>query len=413
MAARKSPFVVNRDFSTLTLVPLDGFLFGAVEAAVKAPGRLDVAMVFSGSPWLATAGVFTTNKVRASAVDLSEQRIKQNVVRALLVNSGNANACTGKAGRKDAEALTAALANELLIGAGEVAPASTGVIGKPLPVERMRAAVPKLIEALSEDGIGRDGIEDFAKAILTTDKGPKVASLSFKTPQGNVQLVGVAKGAGMIHPNMATTLGFVFTNARLSKAMLSRSLKRCADGTFNTISVDGDTSTNDSLYCMASGVGPAISKTLLPKFEQALTAILGALAEQIVADGEGSQHLVRLTVKGGIDRSRDLAGRAVSNSLLVKTALHGRDANWGRIAAAVGRSGADFDPRKLKISIAGVEVYKNEMPVGADAEAKAQANMCEASYSIEITLGPGKEVSEFLMCDLGHEYIDVNATYRS
>jgi glutamate N-acetyltransferase/amino-acid N-acetyltransferase len=384
-----------------------GFRFSGISANIKNNGRRDLALVVADQPAVAAA-VFTRNLVRAAPVLVAERRCGSGRARAILVNSGNANACTGEAGLAATLESTAAVARALRIDPDEVLPASTGVIGSLLPAERIVAATPALVQALDDAGH-----EAFADAICTTDRWPKLAHAELA---GGSSVLGIAKGAGMIHPELgppqATLLGFLFTDAQVSHAILSRTLQAAVDETFNACSVDGDTSTNDTIVALASGASgrPCDDAAL----QTAFTRVCEELARSVVADGEGTEHTVELSVSGLADNegARRIA-RTVATSLLVKTALQGKDANWGRILAAAGRAGVPFNPERARLSIGGVEIVRHGMAVGSEAEREANQRMREASYRIELQLGAGTGHARYWMADLGHGYVDVNASYRS
>ena len=389
-----------------------GFRFSGVEAGIKKRGGLDLALAVADKP-VSTAAIYTVNRVKAAPVLLAEERTKAARMQAILANSGCANACTGKPGMQAAEKTSAHVAKMLQIEPKLVLPASTGVIGQLLPADKVIAASKALIAGLSPDPT------TFSQAILTTDRGPKVSKVSLRIAGENVTVYGVAKGAGMIHPNMATTLAFVFTDANIGAPLLRRVLKASADETFNAISVDGDTSTNDTLSIMASGaakhpaLGPDDKDTL--RFTDALVDVLSELGDLIVADGEGAEHLVRIAVSGAdsVDDARKVA-KAVATSNLVKTALHGKDPNWGRILAAAGMADVEFDPDAVEIRIGDVPIVKRGVAVGAEAEKQANAIMKSATYTIHLKLGPGAALqAQYTTCDLGHEYVRINADYRS
>jgi glutamate N-acetyltransferase / amino-acid N-acetyltransferase len=388
-------------------VKVRGFRFSGISANIKKNGRRDLALVVADEPAVAAA-VFTRNLVRAAPVVVAERRCQAGRARAVLVNSGNANACTGEAGLGATLESTGAVARALRVEPDEVLPASTGVIGSLLPAERIVAATPALIQALADDGH-----DAFADAICTTDRWPKIAQAALP---GGATVLGIAKGAGMIHPELgppqATLLGFLFTDARVSQTVLQHTLQAAVDETFNACSVDGDTSTNDAIFALASGAsGSACDEASL---RAAFTRVCEELARSIVADGEGTEHTVELSVSGleGDEQARRIA-RTIATSLLVKTALHGKDANWGRILAAAGRAGVPFDPASARLSIAGVEIVRQGVAVGQEAEHEAHQRMREASYRIELQLGTGDGHARYWMADLGHGYVDVNASYRS
>ncbi len=390
-----------------------GFRFAGVHGGVKAGDALDLGLVFAEEPAVA-AGVFTKNRVRAAPVVISERRLKSGLCQAILVNSGNANACTGKQGKRTALSLTRSVAASLSVPHALVVPASTGVIGVQLPEEKMMEALPSLVSDLAASGASR-----FARAILTTDRGPKLARAEIKVGRTVCRVLGIAKGAGMIHPNMATTLAFVMTDAALSRATLSKALRQSTEVTFNRATVDGDTSTNDSIYALASGA--ATSRVIDEKsaagrrFTDALTEVLESLAKKIVADGEGAEHLVRIDVAGARTNTDAVQiARTVAGSQLVKTALHGCDPNWGRILAAAGRSGARFNPDHVSVNIGSVPIFERGTPVmTAKTEAKAAATMKRPEYVISVSVGAGRGLGHYWTCDLGHEYVRINADYRT
>jgi len=390
-----------------------GFRFAGVHGGVKAADRLDLGLIFADEPAVAS-GVFTMNRVRAAPVTISERRLKSGLCQAVLVNSGNANACTGKQGQQAAVSLTRVLARALRVPSSLVVPASTGVIGVQLPSENIEAAIPELVEDLSEAGASR-----FARSILTTDRGPKVAQAELKVGRTTCRLLGIAKGAGMIHPNMATTLAFVTTDAPIAPATLSKLLRQATELSFNRATVDGDTSTNDSIYALASGAASnrAIEEKSAAgrRFVGALTEVLESLAKKIVADGEGAEHLVRIVVSGArTDADAVQIARTIAGSQLVKTALYGCDPNWGRIVAAAGRSGARFNPDHVSVLIGQVSIFEQGTPVMTPKiEAKAAAAMKRKEYEISVTVGSGRGLGHYWTCDLGHEYVRINADYRT
>jgi glutamate N-acetyltransferase/amino-acid N-acetyltransferase len=390
-----------------------GFRFAGVHGGVKPGDALDMGLIAADEP-ASAAGVFTKNRVRAAPVRISERRLQSGRCQAVLVNSGNANACTGAEGRKAAISLSREAAAALGIKATLLLPASTGVIGVQLPAERMSRAIPSLVDDLSAAGASR-----FARAILTTDRGPKVARAEVKVGRRSCQILGIAKGAGMIHPNMATTLAFVTTDAALRPETLGRILREATEATFNRATVDGDTSTNDSIYALASGAAAsrALSHDSAPgrRFTAALTEVLESLAKKIVADGEGAEHLVRIEVRGArTDADAVQIARTIAGSQLVKTALHGCDPNWGRILAAAGRSGARFNPDHVSMRMGSVSIFEQGAPtMTTKTEAKAAAVMKRAEYEISVSVGPGRGLGHYWTCDLGHEYVRINADYRT
>jgi glutamate N-acetyltransferase/amino-acid N-acetyltransferase len=410
---RNAPLAGGASRERDSLPKVEGFRFAGICAGIKKNGRPDLALVVADAP-AAAAAVFTRNLVRAAPVEIAEARVRGGRAQAVLVNSGNANACTGEPGERAALEACRAVAEALGLDDALVLPASTGVIGQQLPEGVIPRAAPSLVEALSAEGAAA-----FATAILTTDKAEKVAHRAVTVPGGEAVVLGVCKGAGMIHPNMATTLGFVFTDARLSPATLQAMLKRGADRTFNRISVDGDTSTNDTLVLMASGkVGDAIVEAGSPAavaVEEAIAEVLEELAIQIVSDGEGAEHAVRIDVRGAAEaeHARKIA-MTIATSPLVKTALHGCDPNWGRIVAAAGRAGVPLEPTKLEVRIGDVTVFEAGRPVMDEVvEARASAVMKAERYVITVELGAGEARDHYFTSDLGHEYVRINADYRS
>ena len=387
--------------------PIAGFRFSAVSAGIRKDGRVDVALAAADRP-VTAAGVFTRNLVRAAPVTVAEERVQRGLSRAVLVNAGCANACTGEPGHRATLETTRGVALALGADEAEVLPASTGVIGAVLPAEKILKKTGELVERLSPDGV-----DDFALAICTTDRWPKIAEATL--PNG-ARVLGIGKGAGMIHPDVgppqATMLVFLFTDAVVEKAALSQALFAAADRTFNAITVDGDTSTNDSVVALASGASglPASAEELT----LALTEVCGSLARSMVRDGEGAEHVIEIKVRGlpNVEDARTIA-RTVATSLLVKTALFGRDANWGRLLAAAGRSGVRFDPGQARIAIAGIEIVRGGLSIGGEVEAEAQRRMANEAYTVEFSLGSGPGTFSYFTSDLGHSYVDVNAGYRS
>jgi glutamate N-acetyltransferase/amino-acid N-acetyltransferase len=390
--------------------PVQGFRFSAVSAGIRKDGRVDLALAAADQPVVA-AGRVTRNSVKAAPVVLAAERLQKGLARGVLVNSGCANACTGEAGLDAARRATAALARVLGADEQEIIPASTGVIGALLPADKIEARVSELFLKLSPTAM-----DDFALAICTTDRWPKVAYATIEAPKGKASLLGIAKGAGMIHPNLgppqATMLCFLFTDAVVERPELEGALMEATDHTFNACSVDGDTSTNDLVLALASGASGVVARAeeLMPAFE----TVCGKLARSMVRDGEGAEHAVDIVVSGlsNDDDARRVA-ETVATSLLVKTALFGKDANWGRLLAAAGRTGVSFDPKASNVSIAGIEVARGGLAVGGEAETEAQRRMAEETYAIELVLGDGPGRAVYITSDIGHGYIDVNAGYRS
>jgi glutamate N-acetyltransferase/amino-acid N-acetyltransferase len=384
-----------------------GFRFSAVPAGLRKDGRIDLALAVADAPCVAS-GVFTRNLVRAAPVDVAEQRLRTGTAQGVLVNAGCANACTGEPGVRACLTSTAAVAEALGVASDLLLPASTGVIGAVLAADKIASIAPALVAGLSEDGG-----DAFAGAILTTDRWPKIAQAEIA---GGVRVLGIAKGAGMIHPDLgpphATMLAFLFTDAIVDKDTLDRSLFEAVDATFNQASVDGDTSTNDTVIALASGRSRHAVDPDALRF--AFSAVCDELARSMVADGEGANHLAEIQVSGlATPAEARTVARTVATSLLVKTALFGCDANWGRMLAAAGRSGVAFDPAQARILVGDVEIVKHGLSLGADAEARAAAVLAKSEYVIRLELGTGPGESRYLTSDLGHAYVDVNAGYRS
>ena len=388
-----------------------GFRFAGVAAGIKKKGGKDVGLIAADAP-VAAAAVFTGNRVKAAPVLLSAAHLKasRGRLRGVVVNSGNANACTGAAGAADARTMAAAAAAAIGGKPGEQLVASTGVIGQPLPIDRVQAGVAAAGAALSADGFA-----DFADAILTTDRGPKVATRTVKLGRARVTLVGCTKGAGMIAPNMATTLSFVCTDAAIAPALLARATRAAVGPTYNSLIVDGDTSTNDTLAVLASGAaGPALAGRAVAGFTAALTELLADLATQLIKDGEGVHHVVTIDVRGAAsERAAAAVARRIATSPLVKTAIAGGDPNWGRVLCAIGNAGVPIDPTRLGLRIGPVEVVKRGAVAPGYDEAAAAAVMQTPAYTITADLGGGKARARVLACDLSHEYVSINADYRS
>ncbi|WP_282756358.1 bifunctional glutamate N-acetyltransferase/amino-acid acetyltransferase ArgJ [Desulfuromonas thiophila] len=390
-----------------------GFRFASALARIKPTAqRPDVGLIVSEVP-AACAGVFTRNKVIAAPLQLTRPRIATGCCQAVLVNSGNANACTGAAGLEVARHSAAALAAELGLAEELVAVASTGVIGVPLPLERLTAVLAPLCADLAPDQAPA-----VAQAIMTTDSFSKMAARRLDAAGQQAVVLGLAKGAGMIHPNMATMLGFVLTDARLAPQLLDAMLRRAVDGSFNSISVDGDTSTNDLVLVLANGA--AGEAEILPgtaaaaAFQDALDAVLLDLAKMIVRDGEGATKLVRIQLRGARDAAQARqAAQAVATSNLVKTAFFGEDANWGRIIAAVGYSGAEVDPDRVDIFFDAVQVVRQGLTTGAEQEALATAVLKQPEFSVRIELHQGDGVCDYYCSDLTYDYVKINADYRT
>jgi glutamate N-acetyltransferase/amino-acid N-acetyltransferase len=391
---------------------IKGFKFSAVEAAVKKPGRLDLALIYSELP-AQVAAVFTTNAVKAAPVLLDEERVAGGTTRGLVVNSGNANACTGARGMADAVETTALVAAGLGVDDRELLVASTGVIGVPLPMERLKGAIPALVA-----GVGNSTLADVAAAIMTTDTFPKLESRTGMAGGVPYTVAGVAKGAGMIMPNMATMLAFIVTDAAIEPGLLQQLFRDAADCSFNSITVDGDTSTNDTALIMANGAAgnPVISSGSddAARFTVLLNEVLLELAKQIVRDGEGATKFVAITVKGAVsDADAKKAAMAVANSSLVKTAFFGQDANWGRIFAAVGYSGATVEQLKAELFFDDVQMVKDGLFTGGDAEARGTEVLKQKEFTVTVDLHLGSGAATVYTSDLSYDYVKINADYRT
>ena len=396
-----------------TLPPLAGVRLGAAAAGIRYQGRTDLVMIEvpSGST---VAGVFTSNKCPGAPVDWCRAALKGGKARLVVVNAGNANVFTGKAGH-DATAATAAAAAKLAgCPAKQVFVASTGVIGEVLPHAKLTAALPALHADLNEDAW-----EAAARGIMTTDTFPKASTRVARIGDQEVRISGIAKGSGMIAPDMATMLCFIFTDAKIPAGAMQTLLKKGVDATFNCTTVDSDTSTSDTVLLIATGAAkharvPAEGGRVLSDFGRALNEVLKDLALQVVRDGEGAQKFVRIDVTGAVTaRSAKRIAMAVANSPLVKTAIAGEDANWGRIVMAVGKAGEPADRDKLSVGVGGVWMAKDGGVVPGYDEAPVVAHMKGREVEIAIDLGLGRGKATAWTCDLTHGYIDINGSYRS
>ncbi len=387
-----------------------GFKASAVAAGLKKGGELDLALLFSEGEAV-TAGVFTTNKVKAAPVILSQENIQDGKARAIIANSGNANACTGKDGLDNARRTAQLVAKELGIGPHEVLVASTGVIGAPLNMGSMARAIPDLAKTLSEEGIPR-----VSEAIMTTDSFPKINRFQGEADSKPYQILGIAKGAGMIMPDMATMLCFILSDIKIGAAELRKAVSASVETTFNRISVDGDTSTNDTILAMANGMAGngALSSGDYGRFQEGLASVMNELATMIVRDGEGATKVISLKIKGAAtDKDALKAARTIANSSLVKTAFFGQDPNWGRIMAALGRSGIHMREEDVTIWVDDVKIVEGGLGNGSELEKKAAERMSNKEFSITIDLQQGEYEDRVITCDLTHEYIRINADYRT
>ncbi|MCO5045108.1 MAG: bifunctional glutamate N-acetyltransferase/amino-acid acetyltransferase ArgJ [Kiritimatiellae bacterium] len=386
-----------------------GFRAAGIASGIKRSGKRDLMLVVSDRP-ATCAGVFTTNQVQAAPVKLDREVVKNQSARAIVVNSGNANACTGASGLRDAKAMQAQAAKLLKVKAGEVLVCSTGAIGKPMPMNTIRAGIQQIVPALSADG-GPDA----ALAIMTTDTRKKTATVRLAVDGKPVTLTAFAKGAGMIEPNMATMLGFFFTDAAVEPRALQHALKQAVDASFNRVSVDGDMSTNDTCLFLANGA--AGNKPLTPKhkdwpaFTAALFVIALDLATKIAADGEGATKLVTVRVEGArSDAEADAAARAVANSMLVKTCWNGDYPNWGRIMDAIGYSAARVDESKVDIFYDARHAVRRGLATRTSIAALSAVQK-QKQFTIRIDLHLGKGQAEVYTCDCSEEYVRINVDY--
>ena len=390
-----------------------GFRTGATRAGLRSHGSGDdLAIIVSEGGPVPVAATFTTNRLVAAPVVLSKAALRASGghAAAIVVNAGCANAGTGAAGMSDARRVRRLVADRWAVAERHVLVASTGLIGSRLDVERIEAALPSI--APEPDA---DSATAAARAIMTTDTRPKQAAVTVAVDRGrSVRIGGMAKGAGMIHPTMATMLAFLTTDAPIDPAPLRGVLRDVVTRTFNQVSVDGDPSTNDSVFLMASGAagGPPLTGPALDAFAEGLEAVCRSLAQAIAADGEGARHRIDVVVSGATsDTDARRAARAVASSNLVKTAVHGGDPNWGRIAAAAGRSGARFDPDRLSVRIGPISVYDREPLAFDERAASRQLSGPIVEIGLDLGLGPG--VGEAWGCDLSSEYVSINSDYRT
>ena len=387
-----------------------GFRYASGYAGIRKEKRDDLALILSERP-ASAAAVFTRNRVQASPVKLAREHLRASHgrARAILVNAGNAN-CATKTGDRVALALCRGVARLLKTPAHEVLPASTGVIGVEMDPKPIIDTLPRLFDRLSEDGFA-----DAARVIMTTDRVPKMAFGELPLRDGSVHIAGMTKGSGMIHPNMATTLGFVMTDAEIAPNLLKRMLAQAVERSYHRLTVDGDTSTNDTLILLAngaSGIKPSVKERMV--FQEVLCWVMEDLTEKIARDGEGARRLIVVHVQGARDDCEAARiGRAIANSPLVKTAVAGCDANWGRILSAAGNAGIAFDPSKVSICLQRVPVCRKGVAVPfseRDLKQKMDAHECLIRFSIE---GNGKGETRFWGCDLTEDYVKINASYRT
>ncbi|MCX7669965.1 MAG: bifunctional glutamate N-acetyltransferase/amino-acid acetyltransferase ArgJ, partial [Anaerolineae bacterium] len=400
------------------LHPVAGVRLGTAEAGIRKPGRRDLTLI-ELTPGSRVAGVFTKNRFCAAPVQVCRAHLQHEGIRALVINTGIANAGTGAAGLEAARQSCAAVARLMDIRAEQVLPFSTGVILEALPVERLKAGLPAALSALRSDGW-----HDAAHAIMTTDTVAKAASRRLASADFSATRTSIAKGAGMIRPNMATMLGFIATDAAISQPMLERLVKEAADESFNCITVDGDTSTNDSFVLIATGQGPAKFETIdapgWAAFKQGVIDVARELAQAIVRDGEGATKYIEITVTGGRSLAECKAvGYAIAHSPLVKTAMFASDPNLGRILAAIGYAWQndpalfDLDDTKVKVWLGDVLVAENGGRAPGYREEDGAAMMKPAEIAIRVDLGRGSHTARVWTCDFSYDYVKINADYRS
>jgi glutamate N-acetyltransferase/amino-acid N-acetyltransferase len=390
-----------------TVTSPQGFLAGAVQTGIRSQKGLDLAILCSEKPCVA-AGVFTTSAIKAAPVIISQKHLQDKRAQAIVVNAGCANACTGDSGIADATEMARSVAEKLGLSTTDVLVASTGVIGVPLPMERVRAGISKIT-------FTEEGGHELARAMMTTDTFAKEIAIFVETSGGEFTLGGVAKGAGMIHPNLATMLCFLTTDALVAPNFLQSALQKAVDASFNMITIDGDTSPSDTVVLLANGLASnaTINKRNDGLFQKALNEVCLYLAKCIARDGEGATKLIEVVVEGALTEAEArLAARTIASSPLVKSAIHGNDPNWGRIVAALGRSGAKLDEAKLVVYLNDSCVMKQGKPMPFNKqEASNRLDSKEVSVKLELNLGKGK--AKAWGCDLSEEYVTINSAYTS
>lgn len=392
------------------IIGCPGFKAAGVAAGIKKKNALDLGLIYSEVPATVT-GVFTRNRVQAAPVVLTRQRTAHGKGRAVVVNAGNANCCTGARGMTDALAMGAAAAHGLNVDEDSILVASTGVIGEPLPIEKVKAAMPDLAAALADQGF-----DTFSKAIMTTDTVPKLIGRQGRINGRTFHLLAVAKGAGMIRPDMATMLCFVCTDIQAPAGMAQEMLKIAVDQSLNRITIDGDTSTNDMVLLLANGKSGVSLNTGEQQrvYQQLLNDLLLEMARMLVRDGEGVTKVVEVKVRGALSDADALqVADTVAHSPLVKTAFFGQDANWGRILAAAGRSGVAIEPDLTDIFFNDVQMVASGQGLGIDAENRVTAVLKEPEFSVTLDLGQGDGCAWLLTCDFSVDYVKINADYRS
>ncbi len=387
-----------------------GFRFAGTTCGIKASGKPDVSLIVSDRPIVA-AGVYTTNQIVAAPVVLSRSRTPSAAIRAVLTNSGNANACTGEQGMADAKATCAQLAELVGCNENDVLVMSTGVIGKPLPMDKIRVGVEQAHGKLANDGTA---FIEAAEAIRTTDADRKTESCELTLGGQTIRIAAMAKGAGMIAPNMATMLSVMCTDASLTEQDAQQMLTRVANVSFNRVSVDGHTSTNDTLLLLASGSDDPLSGDALAQFEASLTELAIKLAKQLVADGEGATHVMQIHVVGASsDTSAEIIAKTVAASPLVKTAISGGDPNWGRIVSAAGYAGQPIEPSQVALSVCGQSIYDKGTPLSFDAASLSGTMKAHPQIDIELRVGSGAGEATYWSSDLTTDYVRFNSEYTT
>jgi len=396
--------------------PLDfkvsGFLFSGISAGIKKDGKRDLGLIYSEVP-AQVAGLFTTNAVKAAPVQLDMERIKKGLCQAVIVNSGNANACTGSQGLRDAKRVSSSVAKKLGINERLVFPSSTGVIGSPLPMKKIEEGIPELIDHLSPEGW-----MNTVEAMMTTDTFPKIEVATCRITGKQVKLCGMIKGSGMIRPNLATMLSFLVTDAHIKAPLLQQMLEKIVEESYNRITIDGETSTNDTVLLLANGKAghPPLSRMDRDgeAFQSVLLEVCQNLAESLVKDGEGATKFIEILIRGA--RKKEEAKRAayaIAHSPLVKTAFFGEDANWGRILCALGHCGVRINPNRIDVFFDKAPIVKNGIGKGSPSEEKAGQILKKRSFKVTVDLHQGKSQFSVLTTDLSIDYVKINASYRS
>ena len=391
---------------------VNGFLFSGISAGIKKDGKRDLGLIYSEVP-AQVAGLFTTNAVKAAPVKLDIERMKKGLCQAIVVNSGNANACTGSQGLRDANRVSSLVAGQLKIDERLVFPSSTGVIGSPLPMKKIEKGIPRLTGQLSSEGW-----MNTVEAMMTTDTFPKVEVATCRIRGKQVRLCGMVKGAGMIRPDLATMLSFLVTDACIKAPLLQRMLGEAAEVSYNRITIDGETSTNDTVLLLANGKAGHPSLNRMDRdgevFQSMLSKVCRRLAESVVKDGEGATKFIEILIRGARSlKEAKQAAYAVAHSPLVKTAFFGEDANWGRILCALGYSGVHIDADRIDVFFDKTSIVKKGMGVGPRSEEKAGQILKKKSFKVIVDLHQSKSQFSILTTDLSLDYVKINASYRS